>query len=229
MSEKKARELRYERKFLVHELSTHQVRHLLVMLPGIFRKLHLPRRINNIYLDSLDYRNYLDSIEGEKERMKVRIRWYGKTIGQIHPVLEIKMKHGEIGKKLSFPLHPFAVSKRLSREFLMQEVFMRSNLPDAILAELKQLTPVLLNSYLREYYQSANKACRVTLDSEQVFIKLHPAHNTFTQRIKDPRSTVIEIKYSQQDAELVHQMFKHLPFRLVQNSKYTYGLGQFIS
>ena len=64
-----------------------------------FKKAFPSRFINNIYLDTYNYKNYNDNINGEQMRKKTRIRWYGDLFGKIDPYLEVKERSGSLIKK----------------------------------------------------------------------------------------------------------------------------------
>jgi len=101
----KVGDFRYERKFMVSELDSHQIENLIKHNPEIFSENFYQRRINSIYFDSFNLKNYFDNLSGNAQRLKVRIRWYGKTFGLIkNPLLEIKIKNNYLGKKIRFKL-----------------------------------------------------------------------------------------------------------------------------
>ena len=80
--------LRYERKFLVERLDASWVRALVRRHPSMFCETYPPRYVNNLYLDTLGMRHYVDNLNGTPERRKVRIRWYGDLFGDVEaPVL----------------------------------------------------------------------------------------------------------------------------------------------
>ena len=122
--------LRYERKFVITELDFNEIKHIIRHHPSAFSEIFYERIINNIYLDSLDLENYFTHISGHSQRMKLRIRWYGETFGLIKkPILEIKMKNNELGKKSHFPLKSLILDKNFSFELLL-DIFSQSKLPD---------------------------------------------------------------------------------------------------
>ena len=87
------KDLRYERKFVVENLDNGEIEYLIKHNPKMFSEIFYKRVVNNIYLDSLDFKNYKETLSGSAQRVKIRIRWYGKTFGLIRkPVLELKNK-----------------------------------------------------------------------------------------------------------------------------------------
>ena len=85
-----------------------EIEALVNLHPAIFSQIYHPRFVNNLYLDSLSLNSYFCHVNGLKDRVKVRIRWYGDLFGPVdEPVLELKIKRGSLGRKESFPLASF--------------------------------------------------------------------------------------------------------------------------
>ena len=217
---------RYERKFTVpdnYKLSTieQHVKHN----SFLFREIFHERQVNNIYFDTLGYNDYFDNVLGVSDRKKIRIRWYGDTLGQIvKPVLEIKIKKGLVGDKWSYKLQPFVLDNNFTSETI-QEVFRNSDLPAAILASVKGVNPTLLNSYSRRYYLSANSKFRVTLDFDLLYHKIDKRFNNFSLApAKDPNK-IVELKYGLEDDREATEVSTQFPFRLNKNSKYVNGVN----
>ena len=62
--------------------------------PALFSEIYHERCVN-IYFDTPAFDYYEANVRGQAERIKARVRWYGKLLGKIkRPVLEIKRKHG---------------------------------------------------------------------------------------------------------------------------------------
>ena len=100
---------RYERKFAIPGLTMLEAEAFIRLLPGMFSEIYYPRMVNNIYLDSLQSQCYFDNLDGLKDRVKVRVRWYNNLLGFVEkPVLEFKIKKGALGKKISYALNPFS-------------------------------------------------------------------------------------------------------------------------
>jgi len=217
-------DFRYEKKFVTEDLNESEIRHLIRLNPAVFSEIFHERVVNNIYLDSIDLENYSENVAGNTQRMKIRVRWYGSTFGIIrNPVLELKIKNNELGKKLSFPLKGFVLGPDFSFDKL-QEVFLQSKLPEWLVEKLKFFQPSLLNSYERKYFISADKKFRITLDKDQVFYKIKKRDNSFIEKRVCPETFVLEIKYSVKDYDRIYKITDNLPFRLTANSKYVFGI-----
>ena len=221
---KAANNSRYERKFYITELSRFEVEDLLRLHPGAFSQIYYERPVNNIYFDSPAMKNYFDNVNGSDIRMKTRIRWYGDLFAAIeNPRLELKIKHGWLGRKESFDLCPFMVDHHLTRTTLM-EVFQKSQLPEDIKLHLNCIEFSLMNRYRRKYFQSADGRYRITIDFDLEFYDLSAHHNTFINKSAQPHHVILELKYDQHAQPHAHHITNQFPFRLTKSSKYTQGL-----
>ncbi|MBA3705228.1 MAG: VTC domain-containing protein [Bacteroidetes bacterium] len=213
---------RYERKFSITDYSYSDVKQILKFHPACFSEIFQERSVNNIYFDTLGLNDYYDNINGEQIRSKVRIRWYGDLFGTIQtPVLEYKIKTGLLGKKRSYKLQPFLINNNFSKSQIINAI---GTLPQNIKDQILSLKPTLLNSYKRNYFLSADKNFRVTLDHRLTFYKILYSGNTFTNKSIDHNSTVLELKYDsslETEAKLIAGAF---PLKLTKSSKYLQGL-----
>ena len=68
-------------------------------------------------------KNYYDNIEGQTNRIKVRIRWYNNLFGSIeNPTLELKIKNGLLGKKISTNIKQFTFDNNTNLDNLDQSI-----------------------------------------------------------------------------------------------------------
>jgi SPX domain protein involved in polyphosphate accumulation len=221
--------IRFERKFVTNQTCLLEVEEIIKINPSMFSEIFYKRRVNNIYLDSYDMSNYSRNVEGYSKRLKIRIRWYGKIFGKVErPILELKTKSGELGKKLSFPLKSFVLNDFFSKERLQEEIFEKSNLPRGILELLKLSQLSILNTYERKYFLSSNKKYRVTIDNNLQFFDIKSSNNIFKNKILDKEKIIVEIKYDKEYDKEVSRITQHMPFRLTKVSKYILGVDCFI-
>lgn len=217
-------QFRYERKYFITEATKHQVKFAVKSHPRCFSEIFHERIINNIYFDTLERDNYVDNIEGSKDRVKFRIRWYGDLMGSVtKPKLEMKIKIGLLGAKRTFALQSFSFDNNISRKGL-QEIFKNSDLPDDVLSQVLQQWPTLVNQYRRVYYQSKDKKFRITIDDRQRFFAIRPIGNTFLSKFRDDHSIILELKYEQQYFDEAERVSSAMPFRLTKSSKYARGV-----
>ena len=81
-----------------------------------FRTAFPPRRVNNVYFDTLDLLALDENIAGISQRCKVRYRWYGHHQLPEAGALEFKNKHTALGWKDNFRLDesPYAAGDEKS-------------------------------------------------------------------------------------------------------------------
>jgi SPX domain protein involved in polyphosphate accumulation len=215
---------RYERKFLIRDLSVQEIETIIKLHPNFFSEIYYQRNVNNIYFDSLELESYQDNVTGSAQRVKTRIRWYGELFGLIEkPVLELKIKSNLLGRKESFLLSPFD----LNRDFSFKTVFdviEKSDVTDLIKERFNYLQPVLLNRYKRKYFQSADKKYRITVDSEMSFRKIGKYNNSFLSTVNDKVNVILELKYDYKNEENAKNITNLFPFRLTKSSKYLSGV-----
>ena len=215
---------RYERKFFIEEIHQKQVQGIVQLHPALFVKPYPPRFINNIYLDTPDLDNYHANVNGDMQRHKVRIRWYGELFSEVSkPVLEIKIKEGLVGHKLSFVLAPLDFRRGSDKRHL-KNLFRESRLPREILEELLVLEPVLVNRYYRWYYVTTCSAYRLTVDSGLTYYQYRPLGSPFFYKNRDLTHTILELKYGTQQENSADRIAAALPFPLTRSSKYIMGI-----
>lgn len=215
---------RYERKFFVSQLTKEEIESIVQLHPAMFSEIYHRRYINNIYLDTNDFSNYVDSIDGLACRVKVRIRWYKELFGTVEkPVLEMKIKKGLLGRKVSYPIRPFLFDDNFSSECILK-TFRESEIPDLIKTKIFFLKPVLLNRYNRRYFQSADGNYRITIDDSLVFYRYNNLKNSFLNKVADRNNTILEIKYDNGNESEAKKITNFFPFRINRISKYLDGI-----
>ena len=86
---------RYEIKYFIENGRFSDIKNIINLNPAIFTEVYHKRKVNNIYFDTIDFKNYHDNVDGATYRHKYRVRWYGEMEGIIQkPVFEIKSKMG---------------------------------------------------------------------------------------------------------------------------------------
>ena len=221
----KTRSMRYETKFTISQLNFNEIKNIIKSHPAVFEEVYLKRNVNNIYFDNSNLTSFIDNIEGERDRKKVRIRWYGNLFGlNKNPALEIKFKTGQLGWKKRFKLNHFNLNRH--NHFNYKKTFKsleENKLFETHKLDLPFLTPSLLNSYQRTYYLSFDKKYRITVDNNLLFYSINPICNFF-KTFTDEDKVVIELKYDEKDADGASNITNFLPFRVTKNSKYVVGI-----
>jgi hypothetical protein len=215
---------RYERKFVTDELALSEVLALVRRHPAAFRETYPARSVNNLYLDSPEFRDYHDHVNGVAHRTKTRIRWYGAWAGRIDiPTLESKLKQGLVSGKVAHRLPPLSMNGHVSRPDL-EAAFDGANLPGLTRSVLHHLQPSLLNRYRRHYFQSADGRFRLTVDSNLQFAAARQAQGMEVSFGPPAATVVIELKFGLAEAEYAAPVTNALPFRLARCSKYVLGV-----
>lgn len=223
-TERAVNNYRFERKFSVPELTIHEIDDFVMKHPALFREIFHRRYVNNIYFDSVELKNYYDSIHGSSYRMKIRIRWYGELFGDIiNPILELKIKDGIVNKKLSFPLKQFTLDKNFSTKEI-KGILLGSEIPAEIKYRFDYVFPVLLNRYQRKYFQSCDQKFRLTLDNDLSFYRINALFNRFVNNHVDKQNIILELKYDHMFETAAERITNAFPFRLFRSSKYVTGV-----
>ena len=215
---------RYERKFFISELNKHEVEAAVKLHPSMFDEIYYKRNINNIYFDSFDMANFFDNVDGLSQRVKFRIRWYGELLGYIEkPVLEVKIKQGQLGGKLHYPLDPFYMDENLTNK-KVSEIISKAKMPGEIKYILLSLNYTLLNRYTRKYFQSKDKKYRITIDTDMKYVQLSHLYNSYLYELVDYLHNILELKYDKDDDEGARVITNHFLFRMTKSSKYVTGI-----
>lgn len=220
--------MRYELKMVFTQGEQGKILQTLFSSPCLIREIYHPRQVNNIYFDSLNYSDYISAIHGTEFRKKYRIRWYGELFQEnISPVLEMKYKRGWEGDKKNLPVPTFTLQDFSCEDYYqdLREQF-QDNEPEGqqMLGELFSRIPVLVNTYQRRYFETAEGKFRFTLDEEMTFHDVHNCLQGLDTPISQDPKVLLELKF---DASLVaegSQLLNQLGFRISKNSKYVNGI-----
>ena len=218
--------LRYERKFVCNSSHWGQLGIIVRQNSAAFKTAYPDRQVNNVYFDTPGLDCYYDNLFGVGKRWKARIRWYGELFQEImQPILEIKIKDGLLGTKLSYMLHPIQFSNGLKQGRELKEVLSSSGLPEDVRSKMLAMQPVLVNNYKREYYVSGDNNYRLTLDSDLAYRDFQMFRKTTNQVYYEPGKLVVELKYAPEFNEGAGTISNSFPFRLNKNSKFVSGMA----
>ncbi|MFL2765702.1 MAG: polyphosphate polymerase domain-containing protein [Paracoccaceae bacterium] len=220
---------RYEIKYAIDGLGIEELHSMLKMHPMHFRPVYSKRQINNIYFDTWDLSAFIDNIEGERNRKKVRLRWYGQLNDiSIKPILEVKQKSGMLGWKERYEVEPIDVDfkKKIETSQLLKfEGGLRDNILQVSGVDLAFLKPTLLNNYEREYYLTADDNFRLTIDTNLQFFDINPLRIFSGMPFQQDR-IVVELKFLEEYYEMAEFVTSRLPTRLTKSSKYVVGIDR---
>jgi SPX domain protein involved in polyphosphate accumulation len=206
---------RFEKKFVIDQSEIYSF--LKDLKSNGFSEIYYKRRINNLYLDTLNHQALYDNIEGLSSREKIRIRWYGELFDLSKKVLEFKIKLEDVGRKEHLSLHELKLESLETIDIFYNQIVSKIELYDKELLYGKQfyaLQPSILNSYQREYFISLDEKIRLTLDQNVYYTS-----PIFKSEYFDPK-VVIELK---SDSNVImSNMFNNL--EISKNSKYVKGV-----
>jgi hypothetical protein len=215
---------RREVKLVCDERFLADVRSWVRLHPALFTAAYPPRQVNNLYFDTLESSCLYDNLDGTGERGKLRLRWYGTDFSAVRGALELKRKSNQLGWKLICPVPATLDLRSTSWRDLMERL--RGFAEGAMALWLSTVDrPMLLNSYTREYYESADRQSRVTIDYAQDVYEqwTHPAPNL---SFKTPASgqVVIEVKADSGQVGRLSDITSIFPLSVGRNSKYARGV-----
>jgi hypothetical protein len=213
-------EERHEVKFAAYAIEYAHLKHWLHMHPAGFFSPYPDRQVNNVYFDTWDYRAYAENIAGVSERSKVRYRWYGDSAGPAAGSLEVKQKRNHFGWKLRFAIAEPPYQPGDEWQDIRQSI--RQRLPMNAQMWLDQNPmPVMINRYRREYYESANRLIRATIDLEQrVYDQRSGAVPNFEYPATSQDTLVVEFKFARGDRPSAVRLLAKMPLRIGRHSKY---------
>lgn len=219
---------RYEIKYVLQHFELPLFEHWIHRC-GLFHRAYDDRKVNSIYLDTLDLEAAHDNLIGIGRRVKHRIRWY-EQYGQIsEPKYELKLKNSGLCTKLrsEFGDDLDAVDRLLDASHT-ERVNILNMVPVLQENGLGNLVNILTLKveYVRTYYQSAN-SLRLTVDRQMTFGDLLFRNQLMKLPVERSEKLIIEFKFSPGDEHNVSEIMSTLPFHPTRNSKYVLGLSMF--
>ena len=89
---KVSKDFRFERKWIFNN-NYFDIYNSLLKSKFYFNNSFPDRRVNSIYFDDFSNTSVKENLEGENDKTKIRIRWYGKNSFILKkPKLELKIK-----------------------------------------------------------------------------------------------------------------------------------------
>jgi SPX domain protein involved in polyphosphate accumulation len=170
---------RFEYKYITNELRAIEMRHFIESYLDLDEfgatQHHKSYPIHSIYLDSHNLQTYTDTINGNRNRYKLRIRYYEN--GNETPVyLEVKRRFDKVIAKKRAVIHRDVCSALIYGETpsLDHLVFPSSDQFDALqhfcnIRTQINATPKIHIAYMREAYESVeSNSVRVTFDRQVI-------------------------------------------------------------
>ncbi|MBN1582687.1 MAG: polyphosphate polymerase domain-containing protein [Anaerolineae bacterium] len=216
--------LRYELKFVCARQWLAQARSWINLHRAGLRVAYPPRRVNSLYLDTLQLGHLRANLDGLGARRKVRWRWYGEDLSFAAQVyLELKERYGLVGAKKRTLLPCSLDMTRRWHDILSSVRLHAGNEWQGTLLTANQ--PVLLVCYRREYYVSSDGMVRVTLDFEQeAYAQQFGLRPNLRNRLPEFDLIVIEVKAERAHAARVQDIVADFPIPRSRHSKYVQGM-----
>jgi len=213
-------ELRHELKFTSDESAYSELVMMLRLDRAGVRTLHPRRRVQSLYLDTTFQRSLEDNMAGLGAREKVRLRWYGEDGTSVLAVLERKRRENSLGWKETQALsQPIQIAGAQRRSF-MRELERRCD-ERWRRHVLHGLEPVQWISYEREYFTSADRRVRLTLDRRLRCADQRPLSRlTDAPRSPAPRVLVLELKCAPEHLASASDLAGRISIPLGRCSKY---------
>lgn len=165
---------RFEMKYKISEAKAQQIRffvqnYLACDSYGITQP-NLSYSVNSLYLDSPSLKTYQDTINGDRNRFKLRIRYYDYDDTPVY--FEIKRRHNKVIRKKRAKVHRWAVKDILKGQIPTMDHLVNHTAEEfealdefSYLQNLLVAKPTMHVSYFREAYElEHSNAVRVTFD-----------------------------------------------------------------
>lgn len=189
-----------------------------------FKEIFNERIVNSIYFDDNKLTKLLETIDGEKFRSKIRLRWYGKIKDiSINPNLEEKIKVNTKNFKIHHPLKLKKIKNIIDIRNIQREIQKQLPKSNIINFKIKNISPSSFVSYKRKYY--TKNSLRVTLDKDlkykDFFTDKYIKKN---ENIEKKRFLILEFKFNDKDYNTVRYLSSQISNRFTKFSKYEYSL-----
>jgi|APSaa5957512493_1039668.scaffolds.fasta_scaffold00134_13 hypothetical protein len=214
-------DFRNEKKLIFYQ-SENYLLNLLRFLE--FKEIYEKRKINSIYLDTFDLNDFKDTVDGEKQRSKLRMRWYGQTFNStIKPILENKIKINNKNFKIKQNLKNLQILNDLSYNKIKKYLNDSEVQDPNILVKFQRRNPNIFISYDRRYYMFKN--IRITMDSNLHYRDFYK-NNKISKNdfIKKKNFHILEMKYDDDQFNNVTILTNKFRNRVTKFSKYEYSL-----
>ena len=215
---------RYEYKYFLAPFQYHQVRSA---IQPYMRPDHYTLRtssgkylVRSLYFDSVDYRSYHEKIDGNADRIKLRLRTYAKQSNQTIRA-ELKIRKGVVMEK-----YGSMVSLEDCQAFIQHKHWPQTENPVLVEFErytyLKSLLPKVLVEYYREGFSDrSGTGIRITFDHHVRSANaraLFPAHPFFKEHTR--QAIILEIKCRKEHPIWLRKLVEDHGLRIIASSKF---------
>ena len=215
---------RYEIKIVFDRFLRNHVSQWIRLHSAGFIQAYPPRKVNNIYFDTIDLDSLNDHISGISERRKLRLRWYGEAFVVQSALLEVKQKVNRLGWKDTQSISgPFDFQAMTWNDIT---TLIKQSSRDGFLQMIEESNPVLINHYQREYYKAAyDDEIRVSVDTK-LTTYLQKDNNKPNLQFALPSEGIIilEVKCPLEKSDQIPKLLDEFPARPGAFSKYNQAM-----
>ena len=189
-----------------------------------FKEIYKERNVNSIYFDDFKLTKLLDTVDGEKYRSKIRLRWYGK-IEDIHkkPILEEKIKINNKNYKLHHQLKFKIIKDKIDARKIQKDILSQLKEKQCLNFKVKNLMPSSFVSYKRKYYLKNN--LRITLDTDLKYKNFfRDKYIKINENFEKKKFLIVEFKFADECYEFVKLLSSQISNRFTKFSKYEFSL-----
>ena len=209
---------RFERKWVFNN-NFLEIYNNLLKSKFFFKEAFPNRIINSIYFDDFSYTSVKENLEGDNDKIKIRLRWYSKNCYVLkNPKLEIKIKkqfqNYKIIKELNI-LNNLNIKNIKNIKFISEKV--------NSIYKIKKIIPVSTTHYSRSYFISSNNLIRSTLDKDLRVSRFN--NNIFIPISRNFNKIILELKYNGKYDDYVRKNINLISSRYSKNSKYIYSMS----
>ncbi len=189
-----------------------------------FREAYPPRWVNNVYFDTEELSSVRDNLAGFGRRVKMRLRWYGRTWSVERGVLEFKCKQDSLGWKISHRIEETVDLAAVAWREVTS--WMERRLPAAARqTACVARRPVLVNRYRRLYHVSADGLVRATVDTDvSVYSQWAGTRPNLSRAVPGQHRIVLELKASADAYDRLAAVSSAMPGYVCKHSKYLAGI-----
>lgn len=182
-------------------------------------------KIQSLYFDSIDDRDYQEKIDGVEVRRKIRLRNYGTD--SEFAMLEMKQKQGDLQKKRSLRMNKIDAMRLINCDY---SVLLQYNEPFALecyaIMNMYCYRPKTVVSYNRKAFVTKENKIRITFDYNIVANECYYdifSENLTQNSVFDPYMVVLEIKYNGFLLSYIKDMLMECDKSEISISKYCLG------
>ena len=176
--------------------------------------------VTSVYFDDAGLGSYYDNLEGNGERVKLRLRWYDDRERRFF----FEIKRRRYSKSIKDRLEIESTVPLTAVDYRTIRNRLRDRLPESCRELLlARPDPILITRYRRWYYVAADRT-RVTLDSElEWFDQCGRVKPNLRFAAHSPRSAILELKSERGDDGRLDALLHPLRLRPTRSSKYAVG------